>query len=207
MIWQCQSRLNMKPTETGRLYDNIAPWWDAQEDASATGLRFVHRAIGLAVRRGKALDVGCGSGGRIINALSDAGFQVIGLDVSAAMLELARRRHPNSSFIHADICVWRPAEKYDAIVAWDSVFHAPYAAQRPVIEKLCGALAPGGVLLFTAGGVDGEITGEMCGQTFYYSSLAAEEYWRILTDQRCTCILFEHDQYPETHLVVIGITS
>jgi SAM-dependent methyltransferase len=197
----------MKPTETGRLYDNIAPWWDAQQDASTTGMRFVYRAISLAVRRGKALDVGCGSGGRIITALLDAGFQVTGLDVSAAMLELARRRHPNSSFIHEDICVWSPAEQYDVIVAWDSVFHAPHAAQRPVIEKLCGALAPGGVLLFTAGGVDGEITGEMCGQTFYYSSLVAEEYWRILTCQGCTCVLFERDQYPELHLVVIGIKS
>jgi trans-aconitate methyltransferase len=189
------------------LYDKIAPWWGAQVEASTTGLRFVHRAIGLTVRRGKALDVGCGSGGRIVTALSDAGFQVTGLDVSGAMLELARGRHPNSSFIHSDICLWQPAEQYDAIVAWDSVFHVPYAEQHPVIEKLCGALAPGGALLFTAGGVNGEITGEMCGQTFYYSSLAAEEYWRILADQGCTCVLLEQDQYPDVHLVVIGIKN
>jgi len=65
------------------------------------------------------------------------------------------------------------------IIAWDSIFHVPYSAQRRVVLKLCDALADGGVILFTAGGVDGEITGRMHGQGIYYSSLAEEEYLRI----------------------------
>lgn len=194
----------MKPTDTGHLYDSIAAWWDEQEEQSTAGIQFVRAAIKLSANRGNALDVGCGSGGRIITALSGAGFQVTGIDVSEAMIENARKRHPDSRFILGDICEWQPQEQYDAIIAWDSIFHAPYSAQQQVVVKLCEALAKGGVILFTAGGVDGEITGEMRGLDFYYSSLAEEQYLRIMKERGCKCILMQRDQYPEEHVVFIG---
>ena len=197
----------MKPPETGRLYDAIASWWDDQQNVSTTGLKFIRRAIHLSANRRKALDVGCGSGGRVITALIGAGYQVVGIDVSARMLRLARSRHPDSHFMHADICEWLPPEQYDVIIAWDSIFHAPYTEQRRVVGKLCDALAPGGAILFTAGGVDGEITGEMCGRNFYYSSLVEEEYLQVLKERGCKCILLERDQHPEEHLVVIGVKA
>ena len=194
----------MEPRKTGRLYDKIACWWNDQQSKSTAGLQFVRRVIRLCAHRGRALDVGCGSGGRIIALLLDAGFQVVGIDVSEAMVELARKHHPGSRFIHGDICEWQPQEKYNAIIAWDSIFHVPYHAQCQVLEKLCGALAKGGAIVFTVGGVDGQITGEMRGQSFYYSSLAEEDYLKILTSMGCKCVLFERDQYPEDHVVFIG---
>lgn len=197
----------MKPTETGLLYDRIATWWNDQQRKSTAGLYFVRRAIGLTAKRGTALDVGCGSGGRIIAALLGAGFQVTGIDVSEALVELARKHHPGSYFLHGDICEWQPQGEYDIIIAWDSIFHVPYHAQRLVVEKLCGALANGSSIVFTAGGVDGEITGEICGQSFYYSSLAEEEYLRIVKNMGCRCVLLERDQYPDEHVVFIGTKS
>ncbi len=194
----------MKPTDTGILYDRISSWWNDQQDQSTTGIHFVQMAIRLSANKDNALDVGCGSGGRIVAALLDAGFQVTGIDVSEAMLKYARTRHPDSDFIHDGICEWKPQEQYDAIIAWDSIFHVPYSEQRRVIGKLCDALANGGIILFTAGGVDGEITGQMCGQHFYYSSLAEEEYLRIMKVNGCKCILMERDQHPEEHVVFIG---
>ena len=146
-------------------------------------------------------------GGRIVDALTSAGFQAVGVDASAEMVRRARRRHPSSQFVHADICEWLPPGKYDIVVAWDSIFHAPYAEQRPVVGKLCDALAPGGSILFTAGGVDGEIIGENRGQTFYYSSLTEIEYLRVLSECGCKCILLERDSHPDEHIVVIGIKA
>lgn len=194
----------MKPTDTGQLYDRISSWWNDQQDSSTTGIHFLKMALRLSAGKGKALDVGCGSGGRIIDALLDAGFQVTGIDVSQSMLEYAAQRHPGADFIHGDICQWSPRERYDAIIAWDSIFHVPYSEQRRVTAKLCGALEKGGVILFTAGGVDGEITGQMYGQDFYYSSLTEEEYLRTMKESGCKCILFNRDQYPEEHVVFIG---
>lgn len=194
----------MKPTDTGNLYDKIASWWNDQQNDSTTGLHFLHRALKLCSNKASALDVGCGSGGRVIAALLDAGFQVTGIDVSEAMLKHARKRHANAEFIHADICEWQPQKRYDAIVAWDSIFHVPHSEQGRVVARLCNAVAEGGVILFTAGGVDGEITGQMCGLEFYYSSLAEEEYLRIMKANGCKCVLMERDQYPEEHVVFIG---
>jgi hypothetical protein len=48
----------MQPSETGRQYDAIASWWEAQQRSRTTGLRFIRRAIDLCTRRSKALDVG-----------------------------------------------------------------------------------------------------------------------------------------------------
>ena len=61
----------------------------------APGLLALLRQTGVENRR--VVDLGCGSG---ISAreLADAGFQVMGVDLSAAMIEIARRRVPKPSF-------------------------------------------------------------------------------------------------------------
>ncbi len=194
----------MKPAETGRLYDAIAAWWDEQERSSSAGLHHVDKAIRLCRNRRKALDVGCGSGGRIVTALLNAGFDVTGIDVSETMIAAARKRHPGSNFLCADICEWQASGHYDIVIAWDSIFHVPYGSHRDVIRKLCGVLSDAGVLLFTAGGVDGEVTGQMCNQDFHYSSLDEREYVRILQHAACRHILTEWDQSPEKHVVFVA---
>jgi SAM-dependent methyltransferase len=196
----------VEPAQTGRLYDAIATWWDDQQATSTSGLEYVRRASGLSANRRRALDVGCGSG-RLTASLTAAGYQVVGIDVSPGMLALARGRYPGTHFIRADICTWSPPEQYDLVVAWDSIFHVPHAAHREVVEKLCNVLAPGGVVLFTGGGIDGEVTGPMCEHTFYYSSLDVEEYLRILKARGCRCVLLEMDQYPDEHVVLIGVRA
>src|SRR5262245_66075362 len=49
----------------------------------------------------------------------------LGLDGSARMLELARRAVPGAVFRHGDIRTAEVGGPFDAIVAWDSVFHIP----------------------------------------------------------------------------------
>jgi SAM-dependent methyltransferase len=140
-----------------------------------------------------------------MNELLRAGFAVTGIDVSDGMLAIARRRHTGVELLHEDICAWMPPGTYDLIVAWDSTFHVPHDKQASVATRLCNALQAGGVLLFTAGGIDGEITGEMHGQHLYYSSLADHEYLRLVGDAGCRCLAVERDQYPQHHLVVMAI--
>ena len=47
----------------------------------------------------------------------------------------------------------------------------------------------------------------MRGETFYYSSLHAEEYLQILKGRGCRCVLLEMDHYPEEHVVLIGVRA
>lgn len=194
----------MKPADIGNLYSKIASWWNDEQNSSVTGIVFVRRAIELSIREGSALDVGCGNG-RISALLLNSGFKVTGIDVSTAMLEHAAKNCPEACFVEADICEWSTEKSYDLIIAWDSIFHVPYLLQNQVVAKLCNFLAKNGVLLFTVGGVDGEITGEMQGQEFYYSSLTEIDYLKILKENGCKCILMQRDQYPEEHLIFIVI--
>jgi SAM-dependent methyltransferase len=194
----------LEPLELGRRYDVLAPSWAREMVGSDYGVAYLRRAIALCASRRQALDVGCGTGGRMIDELLRAGLEVTGLDVSAGMLERARQAHPSVRFVRLDFRDWPAVPAYDLVVAWDSIFHVPHGSQREVVDRLCRSLVPGGVLLFTAGGHNGEIHGEMGGERFYYSSLDAHEYLRILSDASCDCILLERDQHPEDHLVVLA---
>ena len=194
----------MHPAETAARYDRIARWWQANVPDSY-GLAALERALRFAPKSGTSLDVGCGSQGRFMRVLREHGFQTEGLDVSSTMIELAEELDPASRFYTADISTWVFPKKYDFISAWDSTFHLPLDLQEPVLRKLCGGLAPGGILLFTCGGGEpGEIRGSFQGEEFGYSSLGVEPFIAILADAGCRCRHMEYDQYPENHVVVIA---
>jgi SAM-dependent methyltransferase len=195
----------MQPDETGRRYDRIAEWWDAQMVGKTSGVAYLQRAIELTLPHGSALDVGCGVG-RLSRLLAEAGLTVTGVDVSAEMIRIATGRHPNIRFIHADFPTWQRATEYDLVVAWDSLFHVPPDGQSEATDRLCDALAPGGILLFTCGGVGGSEgrSGTMNGVGFEYGSLTEKEYLDILKRHGCDCLLSEHDQLPYDHVVILA---
>jgi SAM-dependent methyltransferase len=192
------------PRETGRRYDAVAAQVDADLRESTYGVSFLEQAIAFCKARQTALDVGCGAGGRMIDRLLNAGFQVTGIDVSRGMLDFAKARHPSAEFVHDDVTAWTPPRSFDLVLAWDSIFHLPYASHTLVLGKLCGCLADGGVLLFTAGGIDGEIVGTMHGHEFGYSSLSEVALVRLLRDYDCVPLLMQRDQYPLHHVVIIA---
>ena len=195
----------MQPLETGRRYDRIAEWWDAQMVGKTSGVAYLQRAIGLVRPHGSALDVGCGVG-RLSRLMADAGLTVTGVDVSAEMIRIASGRLPRIRFIYTDFLTWQRAAEYDLVVAWDSLFHVPPDGQAEATDLLCDALAPGGILLFTCGGVGGSEgrNGVMNGVEFHYGSLTEKEYLDILKRHGCDCLLSEHDQLPHDHVVILA---
>lgn len=201
---RCEAEWGMEPSVTGANYDAIAQWY--RESIPPTyGLAALDRALKFAATSGRALDVGCGSQGRFIERMIGHGFAAEGLDIAPAMIELARQASPNATFHVADICEWEAPGFYEFISAWDSTFHLPTDRQEPVLRKLCAALPPGGVLLFTCGGGEaGEISGSFAGRDFEYSTLGVEKFVEILADCGCFCRHVEYDQWPEKHVVVVA---
>jgi len=194
----------MNPHELGRKYDAIAAWWHDRHSQSTYGLAAVDRALGFCTHLRRALDVGCGAGGRLVRRMQENGLTVTGIDVSAEMIRLARQNHPESHFQVADIVSWQTEERFDLILAWDSIFHLPLAAQKPTVEKLCALLAEGGVLVYTFGNAVGEHTDTWHDDTFYYSSIGIPGNLRVLKDQGMEILHLELDQYPQKHVVVIA---
>jgi SAM-dependent methyltransferase len=138
-------------------------------DAYATDLAFIHdqgwadfgrrSAPGLltvlrrnAIARGKVVDLGCGSG-IWARALCDAGYPVVGVDISPAMIELARQRVPEAE-LHVASCFDIEIPACRAVTALGEVFNYLFDSKnsltslRRVCQKIYAALTPGGLLIF-----------------------------------------------------------
>lgn len=101
----------------------------------------------------RVVEVGCGSGG-LTQKLSDASYRVLGVDLSSAMVRLARRKALAARF---RVVSWYDFEPpaCDAIVAVGECFNylsatpaRHEAAVRAFLGRAGEALRPGGVLLF-----------------------------------------------------------
>jgi len=194
----------MKPTDLGKKYDKIAHWWHEKHRDSQYGMEQLERALNFTLGGKSALDVGCGTGGRIIRKLQEHGFSVTGLDVSEEMINLATQNHPNASFHVQDICTWETDKKFDFIIAWDSIFHLPLQMHRLVIDKLCNLLNSNGTLIYTFGNAIGEHTDTWHEDEFYYSSIGINDNLAALISNGLTIMHLEVDQYPEKHVYVIA---
>jgi SAM-dependent methyltransferase len=93
------------------------------------------------------LDVGCGPG-RTTGLLAGRGLQVVGIDLSPGMIEVARRDHPELDFRVGSMTALDLADgSAAAIVAWWSIIHLPRDVVPQAFAEFHRVLAPGGVLL------------------------------------------------------------
>lgn len=193
------------PEEIGNAYDKITHLWQNEDFDSQNGIVAHNKAIGFSDKKGRALDVGCGCNGRIIDLLENFGFSVVGVDVSGEMIRLARLRNPGVEFFQCDICSWSLPGKFDFITAWDSLWHLPLNQQVPVISKLVAALEPGGVFILSFGGLDHqeERKNSLMGPEMYYSTLGINAFLNLFLSLDCTIRHLEYDQLPEKHAYVI----
>jgi SAM-dependent methyltransferase len=100
----------------------------------------------------RVIDVGCGAG-VLARALTDAGFDVTGIDPSAELLEFARRNAPKAQFVQAsayDVLV----AGYDAAIALGEplTYHAESTEAETLLagffQRCADALPAGGMLIF-----------------------------------------------------------
>jgi predicted TPR repeat methyltransferase len=189
-------------------YDTLAERWMDEAFERGNGLRQHERALSFlaAEEGGWALNVGCGCNTRFNAPLRRRGLRIEGVDISARMLALATEADPDVLLHHADVCEWQPPRSYRFISAWDSIWHVPLAEQRPLMLKLMRALDAGGVLIFSAGGLDvaGEHVDATMGPEVYYGTLGIPDLLALIEDAGCTLRHLEFDQLPEKHLCVIA---
>jgi SAM-dependent methyltransferase len=112
------------------------------------------------VSSGRVVDLACGSG-ILSQRLSDAGFDVLGIDLSPDMLDLARRRAPKADFIEGSLLSAElPPCVAVAIVGEGVNYLFDESHSKRALAKLFArihrALSPGGVLLFDAAGPERE---------------------------------------------------
>lgn len=111
------------------------------------------RAVTLAClprkRFGSALEVGC-STGVLTAALAERCDRLLGVDIAAAPLEVARERlreHPNVSVAQLATPAQWPEGVFDLIVLSEVGYYWGLPDLRTALDKATGSLAPNGVLL------------------------------------------------------------
>jgi SAM-dependent methyltransferase len=102
-------------------------------------------------------DVGCGPG-HIARFLSDLGADVLGVDISPAMVTIARGLNPTLAFEQGDILRLQfPDASFAGIAAFYSIIHIERSRLPQALEELFRVLAPGGRLLASFHVGEGEI--------------------------------------------------
>ncbi|WP_440989199.1 class I SAM-dependent methyltransferase [Haloarchaeobius baliensis] len=101
---------------------------------------------------GRVLDLGCGSG-RVTAPLAERGFDVVGVDVSETMIEVAEALHPDVEFRVGDATELSfPAESFDYVLFADRGLDdvRPAADRMRSILESWRVLKPGGLFAFDA---------------------------------------------------------
>ncbi|RKS08985.1 methyltransferase family protein [Nocardiopsis sp. Huas11] len=96
---------------------------------------------------GQVADLGCGSG-RVTAYLRDLGLPVFGIDLSPAMVELARREHPGLRFeVGSILDLDLPDGSVGGALAYYSIIHMPPEHLPGAFAEFHRVLAPGGHLM------------------------------------------------------------
>lgn len=96
---------------------------------------------------GIAVDLGCGPG-QIARYLHERGVHVIGIDLSPAMVALAKELTPAVEFFQGNmLSLHVPDNTWSGIAAFYSIVHIPPAQMITALTELHRVLVPGGVLL------------------------------------------------------------
>jgi predicted TPR repeat methyltransferase len=149
-----------------RLFDHYADGFDAH-------LQQLHyetpeKLLGLIVRHAlpgdkkwRVLDLGCGTG-LVGAAIAPFARQMVGVDLSAGMLERARALNLYQRLEHQDLLMMmrgEPSSSYDVIIAADVLIYLGRIDEMMIEAKRL--LVPGGVFAFSIEAIDSGIAAQL----------------------------------------------
>ncbi len=134
-------------------YDRIAEaylrW--ITEERSPIRQRYLALLMSRLSPGSRVLDLGCGAGVPVASTLATQ-HTVIGLDISARQLALARRHVLAARFVRGDIArPGFPASTFDAVTAFYAIIHVPRSEHAGLLQDIFRILRPGGLFLATMG--------------------------------------------------------
>jgi SAM-dependent methyltransferase len=179
-------------------YDKVAESWGAeralQDDAREK--QWLERFFAAVPPFGRVLDLGCG-GGQILGQILARGFSAVGVDISQAQLDLAKKACPQGQLIHGDMATMSFApHSFNGVVGYDSIWHLPHEEYAGLYKQIRRWVTLGGVFLFTAGespGPAGELLDQqLCGAPIYYAALSLEKTFELLREAGFEVVAFDN---------------
>ncbi|MFA1538133.1 class I SAM-dependent methyltransferase [Actinomadura sp. DLS-62] len=139
-------------SDTRKSYDAVAAGYADETRDLLDRLLHVRAGVVLfadlvrAIGGGPVADVGCGPG-HTTALLRELGADAFGIDLSPAMIEIARREHPGARFEVGSMTDLELADDSLAgVLAWWSLIYIPDETVPDVLGQFHRVLRPGGVL-------------------------------------------------------------
>jgi SAM-dependent methyltransferase len=139
----------MKGYQDDLAYIHDAGFGDFAKNSAPALLRVL---LQNAITMGLVVDLGCGSG-IWARELSNAGYDVLGIDISPAMIEIARKRAPQGEF-RAESLLKAKLPECDAVTSLGECLNYLFDQSnsmtqlRRLFGRIYTALKPGGVFIF-----------------------------------------------------------
>lgn len=133
-------------------YNRIAQDWFKDHQEDTWWIESTDKFVSFLKPSSLVLDVGCGAGVKS-SYLLKKGLNVVGIDFSEKMIEIAKQKVPNSKFFVADIT--KPLEinkKFEGIFAQAVLLHIAKKNIKKTLENLANLLKPKGYLYIAVKG-------------------------------------------------------
>lgn len=192
----------MASTDKSNGYEGVASEFIAGRgsDSAETGVAVVAEWSRTLPAGATVLDLGCGTGIPISQALINRGFHVYGVDGSPSMVAAFRARFPTvpvecAAVEESDFF----SRTFDGVVAWGLFFLLDAQVQRRLFTRVAAVLPSGGRFLFTAPSQICSWSDLMTGRISI--SLGYEEYRKALEAEGMSLIGTNADE-AENHYYV-----
>ncbi|MFJ6070579.1 class I SAM-dependent methyltransferase [Streptomyces sp. NPDC093065] len=149
----------------------------------------------------RVLDVGSGTGRPTAETLADAGHEVLGIDVSPVMVELAARQVPAATFRCADVRdVPLEDGSFDAVCVYFSLLQLDRREQTDLVRRLVRLLRPEGYLVLATVPLDVEgVDAAFMGQPVRVTSFPAQELVALAEDAGLEVLAEEASMFTPAH--------
>jgi SAM-dependent methyltransferase len=119
----------------------------------------------------------------IARHLSQSGFEVVGIDVSEAMLSAARENVPSASFRQMDMtAIDFPPESFDGIISCYAIIHVPREFHAGIFRSCHRILKPRGVMLVSVASWAWEEFADYLGVDMFWSHYGPSETEALISD-------------------------
>ena len=165
-------------------YDRVVTEYGRLEEGTVwPRMRWLSKLLDRLQPGSSVLDLGCGSGDPADIEISKDN-RIAGVDISQTQIELARRNVPEGNFILGDVSsVVFPPSTFDAVTSFYNLSHMARVEHGAILNRICGWLRPGGLLLLSSGVSDrDDRVNEWLGVPMFFSSYGPETTQKLVED-------------------------
>ncbi|MCP4594964.1 bifunctional 2-polyprenyl-6-hydroxyphenol methylase/3-demethylubiquinol 3-O-methyltransferase UbiG [Neptuniibacter sp.] len=175
------SQQNIDPEEIAKFEELASKWWDRNSefkplhDINPLRVGFIDRIARLAEK--KVLDVGCG-GGILSESMAQRGAEVMGIDMGAAPLKVAKLHGLESGVnvsykqITVEELAAEQPESFDVVTCMEMLEHVPDPSS--IVQSCAKLCKPGGTVFFS--------TLNRNPKSYLFAILGAEKVLKLVPD-------------------------